>query len=308
MIRRLSILSLAVLGVGCSVQDMAAEAMADALSGSGGVFSRDGDPELVREAIPFGLKTYEGLLDRLPGHRGLLLACASGFAQYAYAFVLEEADRLDASDLVRARALRLRARALFLRGRDYALRGLETRHPGFGAALKAGRTAALARLDAEDLPFLYWAAAAWSAALVSAKADLDLVAELPIPGEMLARGLELDESWNDGALHEVLISFEGGRSEAMGGNAGRARRHYRRAVELSRGLRASPHLALAEALSVREQNVKEFKDLLDAAEAVDPDADPDRRLENVLARRRAAWLRTRIPDLFLDDDGGGGKQ
>lgn len=308
MMRLTGVLILAATGAGCSIRSLATESVADALSGNGGVFAQDGDPELVRDAVPFGLKTYESLLADLPEHKGLLLALAGGFTQYAYAFVMEDADRLDAKDLARARELRARARGLFIRGRNFALRGLEVEHPGFVLALKKDRSAALAELTVEDVPFLYWAGASWAAAIMSAKDDLDLVAELPLAGVLLHRVLELDETYNKGAIHELLISYEGGRPEAMGGSAARARVHYARALELSGGLRASVHLALAEAVSVREQNLREFRRLVSAAGAVDPEADPDQRLVNVISRRRAAWLQSRIPDLFLDDDSNGGKQ
>jgi predicted anti-sigma-YlaC factor YlaD len=291
---------LALALTGCSLRETATGMVADALSGGGGVFARDGDPELVRDAIPFGLKTYESLLLELPKHKGLLLSCASGFAQYAYAFVLEEADRLDATDLPKARALRQRARALFLRSRDYAFRGLELARPGFGDAFKSGRPAALAMLSKEELPFAYWAGVSWAAALMSAKDDLNLVAELPAAGDLIRRVAELDETWEEGAVHEFLVSYEGGRPEAMGGSAARAREHYAKALAISKGRRASLHLALAETVVVREQNLREFRRLLAAAEAVDPDAVPEYRLVNVLALRRAGWLKSRIPDLFLD--------
>jgi predicted anti-sigma-YlaC factor YlaD len=97
-----------------------------------------------------------------------------------------------------------------------------------------------------------------------------------------------------------MISYEGSRSEAMGGSPVRARAHYRRALELSQGKRSSVHLALAESVSVREQNLAEFGSLVDAALAVDPDADPSQRLSNVLSRRRALWLKSRVADLFVD--------
>jgi hypothetical protein len=294
------------LGLGCTVREMAAGAVADALTSGGSVFARDGDPELIREAVPFGLKTYESLLEELPDHPGLLLACASGFTQYAYAFVMDDADRIDVKDLARARQLRDRARGLLIRGRDYAMRGLELSMPGVTAALPRLKGAALAEATVEDVPFLYWAGAAWAAALTADKDDLQLVAELPLAGELFQRALELDETWSEGALHEIMISYEGGRSEAMGGSAVRARLHYKKAMELSKGLRASVHLALAEGVLVREQKLGEFKALLAAAEAVDPDAVPSQRLMNVLARRRAAWLRTKIGDLFLDAENGGG--
>ncbi len=51
----------AALACGCSVRRIAARQIADALAASGGTFASDEDPELVREAIPFGLKTMESL-------------------------------------------------------------------------------------------------------------------------------------------------------------------------------------------------------------------------------------------------------
>ena len=160
--------------LGCSPKRVAVNMIGNALAGSGGVFTSDDDPELVRDAIPFGLKTYESLLAQSPKHRGLLLAAASGFTQYSYAFVQDAADRIDATDLVRARQLRARARRLYLRGRDYALRGLEAKHPGFTRKLAEDRDAALAMTTKDDVPFLYWAGASWAAALSAAKDDLDL--------------------------------------------------------------------------------------------------------------------------------------
>ncbi len=72
----------------CSVKQMAVNVIGDALAGGAGVYASDNDPELVREAIPFGLKTYERLLEVSPDHRGLLLAAANGFV--AYAFLLKD--------------------------------------------------------------------------------------------------------------------------------------------------------------------------------------------------------------------------
>ena len=298
--RNFLILALAAIpSVGCSLRTMALSAVADALSEQGDVFARDDDPELVRDAVPFGLKTYESILAGVPDHRGLLKTTASGFAQYAYAFVLLEAERIEEHDLDRARELRRRAKQLFLRGRDYALRGLAVEHPGFAEAIRKDPAVALAATTREDAGLLYWAGACWAGALVAAKDDLGLVAELPIAGALVSRVLELDDGYGMGAAHEFMISFEG-RPETMGGSPARAREHYRRALEISGGKRATVALALAESVSVRAQDPAEFRALLAAALAVNPDADPSQRLVNILARRRAAWLTTRISDLFLN--------
>ncbi len=286
----------------CSVKRMAVDIVGDALSGGGGVYMTDDDPDLVREALPFGLKTYESLLDVSPRHEGLLLAAAKGFASYAF-LLQKRADPLEATDLAHARELRARASRLYLRGRGYALRGLEAAHPGFTAALRRDAAAALATTDVHDVAFLYWAGAAWAGALSAAKDDLDLIAELPTAGALVGRVLELDETFERGVAHEFFISYEGGRP---GGSVAQARRHYQRALDISGDLRASVHLALAEAVTVKEQNLAEFRSLIAAALAVNPDRAPKLRLVNTIARRRAQWLESRIPDLFVDADDGEG--
>lgn len=275
---------------------MAANAVGDALSGGGSVWMSDNDPELIKEAIPFGLKTNESLLEISPEHVGLLEASAQGFA--AYAFLLkEEADRTEAGDLEQARHLRGRASKLFIRGRDYALRGLEVRHAGFTDSLKSDREAALAETDEKDTGLLYWAGAAWAGALSVDKDNLQLIAEFPTAGALMGRVMELDETYNEGSAHEFFVAYEAGRP---GGSLEVARKHYERALELSGGERASVYLALAESVSVSEQNVREFRAMLDQARAIDPDERPENRLLNIIAQERADWLETQIPDLFLE--------
>jgi hypothetical protein len=71
-------------GPGCTtLRQTAVNQLSDALAKGGSGFANDDDPELVREAAPFSLKLIESLLAENPSHRGLRLAAASGFAQYA---------------------------------------------------------------------------------------------------------------------------------------------------------------------------------------------------------------------------------
>jgi tetratricopeptide (TPR) repeat protein len=279
----------------CSPKRAVVGFLADSLSGGDDLMVSDNDPELVREALPFGLKVYESLLAEVPEHRGLLEATAKGFTAYGY-LLQQRADLIDARDYIGARELRARAHKLYLRGRDYALRGLDLRYGDFRTAVLADRGAALAQTTAEDIAFLYWAGAAWAGALSAAKDDMSLVAELPIAADLIGRVLDLDESYKAGSAHEFFIAYEGSRP---GGDPVKARRHYERALELSQGRRGSVHLALAEAVSLRQQNLPEFLKLVEAALAVDPDRDPQQRLVNTIAHRRALWLRARLPELFV---------
>jgi predicted anti-sigma-YlaC factor YlaD len=293
-ISAIAFLSLAGCGAAAS------KVMADALSsGARSTYAEDDDPELVRAAVPFGLKTMEGLLAEHPDHEGLLTALASGFTQYAYAFVQQDADEAELEGKVDlARQLRARAKKLYLRARDYGLRGLEVRHEGIAAKLRGVRDldAAVASLEKEDVPLVYWTAASWALAIAAGKEDVALVAQLPAPGALMRRALALDEAWDEGAIHEFFVSWDA----AQGGDEAfrRARANLDRALVLSRGRKLGPIVAYAEAVSVARQNREEFTRLLTEVANADVESDRAHRLANVLARRRARFLLAHVDDLF----------
>jgi len=292
-----ALLALAVGLSGCSIKRLATSSMADALAGSGDVFASDDDPQLVREAVPFALKTYESLLAELPRHRALLVATAAGFTQYAHAFIRRDAELLEEKDLDAGLQGRRRARRLFLRGRDYALRALEIGHPGLASELKAARLGRLAETGGRDVEALFWAGAAWGGAISVLKDDAELLGDLSAVEAMLRRVIELDETFARGQAHEVMVSLEAGLA---GGSMDRAEAHFLRVVELTDGALASPYVTLAETVAVAKQDRARFVALLERALAVDPGKEKPLRLANVLAQERARWLLGRADELFVE--------
>ncbi len=285
-VRGAALVLAAALTAGCSsVQRLAVNKLGDALANQGTVFSSDDDPELVGGAIPFSLKLIESLLAENPRHRGLLLAATSGFTQYSYGWVQEHQEE--------------RARRLYLRARNYGLRGLEVAHPGFERALRDDPRSAVRIANRRDVPSLYWTGASWGLAISLSKDQPDVVADLPIVEAMIDRALELDETFDGGAIHSFLIAYELNRQGAAGDPVARSRRHFERAVELSGGSLASPYVTFAESASVQTQNRAEFESLLAKALAIDPDVRPEWRLENRISQKHAQWLLGHADDLFL---------
>jgi len=282
---------------GCSVRRMAVNQVGNALAGGGGVFATDDDPELVRQAVPFGLKLQESLLAESPRHRGLLLSLASGFTQYAYAFVQQDADEMEEKDVAAAKALRDRARRLFLRARDYGLRELELEYPDF----RQNPVVMLKLTTVRDVPVLYWTAAAWGAAIADAKDRPEIVADAGKMAAMMERALELDETFERGSIHSFLINYEMARPGAKPAEAqARARKHFDRAVAISASQLAGPFVTYAEAVCVQQQNRAEFTKLLQQALAVNVDAVPEARLANLVMQRRARWLLAKTDELFAE--------
>ena len=293
-------LGLVLLTSGCAVKKIAVNKLGDAIASGGQVYASDDDPELVREAVPFSLKLIESLLAESPRHRGLLLAASKGFTEYSYAFIQEDADELEPRDFAAAERMHTRARRLYLRARDYGMRGLEVRHRGFEQSLREDPKAAVRRvMSKKEVPLLYWTAASWGLAITLSKNEPDLIVDQPIVEALIDRALDLNEAFDEGAIHSFLISYEPSRQGAPGDPLERASKHFDLAMTLSGGHQAGPLVALAESVSIAKQDRKEFQTLLERALAVDVNAKPEYRLANLVAQRRARWLLSRIDDLFL---------
>jgi predicted anti-sigma-YlaC factor YlaD len=285
---------------GCSLRQFAVDRAGDAIAEGGSGFASDEDPRLVRDAAPFSLKTIESLLEASPRNPKLLLAAARGFTQYAYAFVQQDADRLEERDVKAFAGEAERTRKLYRRARGYGLRGLDVLHPGAAARLRTDPAAALKDFRPADVPMLYWTAAAWSAEIALSKAIPDVVADLPAALALADRAAALDEGWNEGAIPALMISLEPVRPGGAADATRRADARYRRALELSGGAQAGPHVAWAESVALPAPDRAGFERALRAALAIDPDAVPRHRLANLVLQERARWLLSRTNDLFLE--------
>jgi len=300
LLARAGLLAMVTWLAGCgAIKKAAIKSVADTLStGSGDVFTRDDDPDLVRDAVPFGLKTYESLLESIPDYVPLLTATCASFTQYAYSFVQPEAERLEADDFAEFRRQRDRALRLYARARGYCFRALEERFEGITARLIRDPAPALTRTEERDIELLYWTAASWGAGM---GLDPDLAIDLPAVRALIERALVLDEDWERGALHEMMITIES-LGTGLGGSEERARAHFARAVELQDGTSPGPYVALAMGVAVPNQNREEFETLLEEALAIDPEDDPSRRLVTLLAQRRARVLLDQADRYIPKDD------
>ena len=290
--------ALVALASGCSLQTMAVNAVMPTIANPE-VYLSEEDPELIRNALPFLLKTIESVLETVPSRRDALLFANIGFLLYANAFLQNEAALAEWSDYELAAELNERARRMYLRARNYGLRLVEIEHPGITDRLFEDPEAAVMVFDVEDVETLYYLGGAW---MLGINLSLDrpaLVADLPTARALLDRALLLDESYNKGVLHTAFITVES-VGEALGGSYQRAREHFDRAVGLSEGLDAGPYISMAVGVSIAEENRQEFVELLETVLAIDVDKDPANRLFNVLSQKRARMLLDHVDDLFFE--------
>jgi predicted anti-sigma-YlaC factor YlaD len=287
---------------------MATRAVADALTGTGSstVFTGDGDPQLVGDAMPFAIKMYEALLNEAPNHRGLIITTGSLFVMYANAFVQGPAEFLPSIRYEERQAARQRAKKLYLRGIDILMTGIEGKYPGFAEASveKGDLIPLLKKMKEDDVPLLYWGAAGTLSAFSLDPFDFSLGKEVPDCMAYIDRAYELDPGFNSGALDDLYVLAYASLPPAMGGDPSRVDLHFQRSLEKSGGKLAGPYVSYAQAVALPAQNYDAFRSCLQAALEIDVDADPKNRLANIISQKKARELLDRAGDyFFLTEDG-----
>lgn len=291
---------LVVLGSGCSIKTLALKTVANTLAEPGDTFTGDDDPELIRGALPFALKLYDTLLTSLPKHGPLLLATCSGYTGYAYAFLETDADILGEEQHEKSKALREEALGNYVRARDLCLRAMDVRWKDISKQLYLKPEEALKKVQKkkEDVPLLYWTAASWGAAISLGLDKPELAADFPAVRALADAAMALDPDWNKGALYELMMSLDS-LPAAMGGHPDKVPEHFKKAVELQKGLSPGPYVSLAAHEAVDKQDREEYTKLLNEALAIDPKADKSNQLLTIITQRRAkamlAQIDTKIP-------------
>lgn len=327
---KIILLLMVLLLPGCAtVKKAGINMISDVMAGEGSseLFTGDDDPELVKDALPFILKMYEMLAGENPDDSDLLLATGSTFIMYSNIFIQTRAEMLSDDYYEEQTAMLSRAKKMYHRGTGYVLRAMELNHEGLGALLDQGMIdKALAEMTVKDVPALYWAASGIMGEFSTDPFDFNLSPQIYKPVAFAYKALELDETFNNGALHDLLILVNGSMPEAMMFKAGgqkepetasfvreyyssrnaetpyeRARYHFNRSLEISGGVSAGPYISLASTVSVNEQNYPEFEELLTNALEIDPEEYPEMRLAGIIYRDKARWLLDHRSDYFLLD-------
>ena len=299
-VRRLLLIPALITATACgAVKSMAMKSVASTLSETGNIASHN-DPETIEAAIPSFLALYESLADELKEKEfePIQTATCALYTQFAFGFIAPKGEALQWDDFEKSKEINERALRLALRGRDFCWRGLEIKFKGVSAALKANPDTALRKAKREHVPLLYWSAASLGASISAGGLNHpELLNQWPVVRVLAERALALDESWNTGALHELMITVES-QGDGLGGSEERARKHFSRAVELQQGLSPGPHVALAMGVVKSKGDRAEFEKLMKAALSMDPEKNPAQRLIVLITQKRARTLLANIDYLF----------
>jgi tetratricopeptide (TPR) repeat protein len=247
---------------------------------------RQTDLDLVRDGTPTLLLILDGLTDKYPDNRKLLLTATQAYSSYA--FTLDEMGESE------------RAAALSIKARDYGLAlfclaaDLQGKIPGQLDDFNR----ILASLLKSDVPALFWAGYGWVTWIKMSNGSPAALADLPKIEQIMRRVLELDETYYYGAAHIFLGYYYGSRPEILGGDMEKSRRHFERALQINGRNYLMTQVTYAESYARQTFNRELFKNLLTEVLHHPLANDSDRRTSNELAKKRARQLLAQIDDFF----------
>ena len=279
-------LFLIILFTGCSVQKLAVRSMSGILDNSMAALYEESDLILAEQAIASDLKLLEGLIKTDPENEKLLLLACQGFGSYALGFV-EDNDPG-------------RAKKLYLRGRDYGLRILRKK-PDLKKSLSGSLEElenALKKLDKKAVPVLFWTANNWASWINLNFSNPDALADLPRVQIIMARVLQLDESYFYGGAHLFFGTIYAVRPPLLGGNIKKAKQHFDRCFEFSQKKFLLPYVFYAQYFLVRQMDQELFIQTLKKVLGTPGNILPGQELPNAIAKNKAKILLKNVDEFF----------
>jgi len=244
------------------------------------------DFEAAEETSYGSIGTLEGLHKLVPENEDGLVLLTRAWAGIAFAFMDDaREDALDHKDEQLAAYHEARAREAFKRSKFFGTELVNLRATGFKEAQKNASTLKAwltenytSKGRAEEL--------LWLAFSIVGRVAFDLdnpetVSELWMGIELAEHSLRLDETYEFGTGHTMIAAAQAGLQDYTG-----SKKHFDRALELSGGNVLTAHVTMAQRYYCPKRDKKTYFELLNhVIEAKDPN--PEQRLSNTIAKRRA---------------------
>ena len=243
------------------------------------------DPAVIRDGAPAYLIMLDALIGDGDASPDLLRASASLNSAYATAFVTDPE----------------RQRNFTRKAFEMSLRAACTDIPWTCQA----RTLPFdefeqqaAAMTIRDVPAAYALATAWAGWIQARASDWNAVADLGRVKPLMARVLELDETYDNAGPHLYMGVFETLLPPAIGGRAEQGRAHFERALQLTGGKHLLVKVFFAENYARMVYDKELHDQLLREVLAAETEV-PSLTLMNTIAQEQARVLLDSSDDYFL---------
>ena len=274
---------------GCAVQNQLLRNAGDHLSKE--MASTEEDLELLMHASAYHLKVSETLLQEIPDHVKLSESVTRGFTQYAFVFLMDEADRKESESIKIASQLRVRAAKMLMRAKSHGLNTLTLKYQSLAASLQNTAQSQPPTISPDDVGLTYWTMTSWAGAISLSKDSPDIVADLPQVLKLAQLAWQANPQFDHGALASMMGTLELAKPS---GKVAIAEKYFDLGIQWRKD-QIAPLVSKAENWAVASQDQKAFTELLNLAIENGKDKTD---LTNTVMVRRARWLLTVTDNLF----------
>lgn len=235
------------------------------------------DIDLVCEGAPAYLLMLDSMLVSSPESQDLLLIATQSYC--AYTAALEECGGSDQ-----------RINAMADKAKLYGQRLLRPLLPIDRKDDDAAYAKHLAKLSAGDVPELFWGASGWLTWVLRQKGSPAAIADIVPIEKIMARLLELDESFQGGSIHLFFGAYHAAKPEMLGGRPDLSASHFDKALTISKRRFLLTQTTYAATLARMTMDHELHDRLLQEVLTYPLDSAPEFGLSNRIAVRRAKRL------------------
>ncbi|MCR5613743.1 TRAP transporter TatT component family protein [Treponema sp.] len=268
-------------------------------------FMGEKDPVIVREVLPTILKLYEIMHIENPEHQGNTIMLGSLNVMYANLCVESKAELMTDPRLLDEQVAEFeRAKLHYMRGHDLIFGAFDSRWPGFYNAIMGTDEDEIKsfvnKLSVSDVNAAYWACAGFFASFALNPLDSNVIGSIKGHIAVLEKAAELDPSYSNGAIWEVLTQIYVAAPMDFGGDYDRGVYCYEQALKASGGKLAGIYVTNAKTFCIPAGDKDGFVESLEKALSINVDDDPSQALMNVLNQEKAQRLLDHIDDYFIE--------
>jgi tetratricopeptide (TPR) repeat protein len=277
--------------LGCDITKMTANGTSKLFVRAAPGLEQHWDYELAGEALPGNIVQMEGLLRVVPENEILVTNAIKLYTAYAYGWIEDRVEQLQMeNNYAEAEEQLTRARYMYMRARDLSKHLISLEHEGFDEAYEGGLEEFEEWLDTEfdtdepeDAPGLFFAGYSWASYINASKSNMAAVADLPFAVALVERSVEIDPTFFNGS-GTVLLAVVA--TASPGADLDEALPKWQRALEVTEGKNLLVKVNMARTYAVKRQDREMYIRLLtEVLEA--GDINPEGRLQNMIAKRRA---------------------
>jgi len=244
------------------------------------------DLTLAEQALASDIKLLEGMIKGDPENEDLLLLTSQAFSGYTMGFVEDEEPE--------------RAKSLYLRAKEYGMQVLRM-DDDFAQNESAPLddfAQAVNNLDEESLKAIFWTAFAWGSWINLSLDNPRALIELPKVEILMQRVLDLDKTYFHGSADLFFGSIWGTKPRMLGGDPEKARQFFENNLKTTEGNFLLTYIYYARFYAAKTLNEELFDQLLKKVEDTPADVLPGYQLLNMIAKKKAAYLKLKKEEWF----------